>query len=377
MVDRYSLIVKNKWLSICNSNEHVKQVDTFLFRSAPGYIIVGFVKGFLLYSIPITLLKRKLRKTTLHRSTAIGIFFSVFRLCFLIFSSKQFMNFISQYFYQFKNNVELQKKFSSALSGSFAILFAQIIDSSLANSLFVCWFLTRAGSLVIPKIPFGSTIGLCWASSQIGASWVRSPDDLDPSYRKFLGIQGGKSMKILNKLRGTVYIHDLCNINHPGKSCSTHATLYFVESFKRGLKLYAPLQLILFLLSSRKSVKYSLIGLLRSSLFMAVYCSFCWSSICVTYSKLLTDQNSKLTAKSLYLRGWTAGLALLIEKESKRGELAKYCITYALDTLYRHYVIRGIIQPNKNIHQFISCICWFIMLWNFKKQPKYLTDFLF
>ena len=243
--------------------------------------------------------------------------------------------------------------------------------------MFVFWCLMRALPLILPSIPFGSTIVMCLSSAQIGTTWVKFPEDLNPSYRRFLISQGGKRASVLELIGENIPYRNICEYNHPGQSCLTHGVIYITKSFMRGVKLYAPLQLLFYIFSSRRSVSYSLLGLVRSSAFMAFYCSFCWVATCIGFSKYIVHPSKRLTPTALFSRLWLAGLAVLIEKPSRRPELAQYCATYALDTVYNHCVNRNIIKPN---HQYIGtlvlCFSWFILLWNFREQPTILSKWL-
>jgi hypothetical protein len=70
-----------------------------------------------------------------------------------------------------------------------------------------------------------------------------------------------------------------------------------------------------------------LIGTARSSLFLAVYCASAWSWTCVLFRATGTI-NSPLVAAATF----PVGLALMIEKKSRRMEIALYCFARAMES---------------------------------------------
>jgi hypothetical protein len=64
------------------------------------------------------------------------------------------------------------------------------------------------------------------------------------------------------------------------------------------------------------------LGMLRSSAFLALYCTLAWRGLCAG-----VNGAGRTTGAVITLSCWTGGLATLVEKKSRRMELALYCIS--------------------------------------------------
>ena len=60
--------------------------------------------------------------------------------------------------------------------------------------------------------------------------------------------------------------------------------------------------------------------MLRSSAFVALYVALCFAGLCA-----LSNVTGKVTRPQLLAGATLAGLAVLVEKPSRRSELAMYC----------------------------------------------------
>lgn len=374
--------ISSQVVTFLRSHKLLSHLLDWYTESKSGSITQGFIRGFILYYIPVTLLRRKLKVEVLHRSIAIGIFSASVRATNIFFTKEEnkekLENILKKTnFFQDEKIKEHIKRLVPAISGSIGILLASTVDNSLINSIFVLWCLMRALPFILPSIPYGSTLAMCLASTQIATAWVKRPEELNQSYRKFLISQGGKRASTLEIMKNSSLPASLvCQVNHPGQSCLEHGITYTTKSFFRGMRLYAPLQLLFFIMSSNRSVKKSLIGLLKSSLFMMFYCSSAWVLLCLNFKKPFVSEFSKFDSKALYLRLWISGLGVLIENPSRRRELAQYCCTYAADSLYRRGVVEGKVSPNLSIGKLILAFSWFLLMWNYESQPKVLSKWL-
>ena len=64
------------------------------------------------------------------------------------------------------------------------------------------------------------------------------------------------------------------------------------------------------------------VGLLRSSLFLSLYCTLAWRGACTGFTA-----SGRTTGGVIAASCWVAGLAVLVEKRSRRMELALYCLS--------------------------------------------------
>ena len=363
--------------NVLRSHKLLAHVVDWYCDSKSGSVTQGFIRGFILYYVPVTLLRRKLKLAILQRSVAVGGFSATVRAINIFLSEEKHEERLSTLLNKFGYSKESVSELRPAISGCVGIVLATLLDHSLVNSVFVLWCLMRGLPFILPRIPYGPTLAMCLAATQIGTTWVKRPLELDQSYRKFLISQGGKRASVLEMFGNEdIPVRMLCAINHPGQSCSGHAVRYCLQSFLRAVKLYAPLQLAFFIMSQNRSVKKSLIGLLKSSLFMVFYCASAWVILCINFKKPFVSDHSTISTKALYMRLWISGLGVLIENPSRRSELAQYCCTYAADSLYKHGLVRGMYTPNRAIGIAVLAFSWFLLMWNHRSQPKVLSKWL-
>lgn len=365
------------FVDLLRSHKLLAHVVDWYTDSRSGSVIQGFIRGFILYYVPVTLLRRKLKKEILQRSLAVGVFSATVRTVNIFFSEEKNENYLKSILQKLNISTDRVLNLRPAVSGIIGVFLATLIDKSLINSIFVLWCLMRAIPFILPQIPYGSTIAACLAATQIGTTWVKRPEELDQSYRKFLISQGGKRANILETFKNPeIPTRLICYLNHPGETCTQHGIKYCSKSFLRGMKLYAPLQLAVFIMSKNRSVSKSFIGLIKSSTFMMLYCASAWVLLCINFKRPFTNENSTISIKALYCRLWVCGLAVLVENPARRSELAQYCCTYAADSLYKRFLVEGKVKPNHFIGVLTLAFSWFLLMWNHEQQPKVLSKWL-
>jgi hypothetical protein len=122
---------------------------------------------------------------------------------------------------------------------------------------------------------------------------------------------------------------------HGNQGCMSHFFSFLGPAYLRSLPVYLPVYFVPALLVHRQGLFVrpfpilwkSLIGTARSSLFLAVYCASAWSWTCVLFRATGTI-NSPLVAAATF----PVGLALMIEKKSRRMEIALYCFARAMES---------------------------------------------
>lgn len=95
------------------------------------------------------------------------------------------------------------------------------------------------------------------------------------------------------------------------------------------------------LLKDPKLLAKLFVGIARSSLFLTVYCALAWQGVYATGKLFKT-----ITPKTLISGVPLAGIATFIEKKSRRGELATYCLDKSLESIVISMLSWGWI-PNK------------------------------
>jgi len=369
--------MQSQLLALARSHKLLGHVVKWYYDTASGNITQGFIRGVILYFIPVTLLRRKLKLETLQRAIAVGLFTGSFRAIHQYLSTGSRKEKLDQLAISYGKSPEFAQNLKKAIAGGLGAIVLVMVDKSLINSIFVLWCLCRAIPFLLPSVPYGPMIVMCLAAAQIGVTWVKRPLLMDQTYRKFLISQGGKSAQTLDFFATDFPAGKLCEYSHPGQTCTQHGVHYVATGFYRAVKLYLPLYLVFFAISKKRSLKNLFTGLFRSSLFLCLYCSAAWVMLCMLYSKHLVRPNHKVNSLSLYLRLWLSGVPVLLERKSRQVELAQYCATYAVDTIYRYLEFKKIVAPSYTIGVLLTSFAWSILLWNSDSQPTILSRWLF
>ncbi|KAK1391475.1 Transmembrane protein like [Heracleum sosnowskyi] len=209
----------------------------------------------------------------------------------------------------------------------------------------------------------GDIFLMCLASSQILSAYLLKQDSLPPSYKSFLNKHGGKAAVILRgvkelacgmpctelemvekhyKTMGVDIKLDPqmkvpCTIIHANQSCGGHFVSFIIEAYKRALPVYLPVYLIPALIVHRQGLAErpytilgkGLFGTARSSLFLSVYCSSAWLWTCFCF-RLIERCNIPMVAIGTF----PTGMALAIEKKSRRIEISLYCLARAIESFF-------------------------------------------
>lgn len=227
----------------------------------------------------------------------------------------------------------------------------------------------------ITRWEHGDVALMCLSTMQLGYSWIILPSTLPNSYIRFLNTHGGKDLVLLEGLRemclrnsrgiekpdylaalkGTVYesqkVAIPCEILHPGKSCGYHSITFFPAAYLRALPVYLPVYIIPASLVHRHKLLAKdsasviwpkvLMGCLRSSLFLSLFCTFAWRGACFGFTS-----TRRVSGPIIAATCWVAGLATLAEKKSRRMELALYCTSRAIESFGLCLQEWGCVPPN-------------------------------
>eukprot|EP00887_Chlorella_sp_A99_P007657 scaffold20.g7657.t1 len=158
----------------------------------------------------------------------------------------------------------------------------------------------------------------------------------------------------LSALRGTpheaVVAAVPCAYLHPGLSCSGHAAAFLPEAFLRALPVYLPVYAIPALLVHRHCLfapgapllwAKMAAGIARSSLFLGLYVALAYRGACAGFTAAGRTSGAPLVAGC-----WAGGLATLVEKKSRRMELALYCVSRSLESLGACFMDWGWVRPH-------------------------------
>ncbi|CAI0544159.1 unnamed protein product [Linum tenue] len=209
----------------------------------------------------------------------------------------------------------------------------------------------------------GDIFLMCLSSSQILSAYILKQESLPRSYKSFLNKHGGKDVAILQGVKAiasglpfsnldAIERHysskgvDIkldpqmkipCSIIHGNQSCTAHVASFFIEAYKRALPVYLPVYLIPALIVHRQDLLKrpssilgkGLFGTARSSLFLSAYCSSAWMWTCILF-RIFRRCNVPMVAMGTF----PTGLALGIEKKSRRIEISLYCLARAIESFF-------------------------------------------
>ena len=309
-----------------------KHAPRMFFKSMLDAGASSFGKAFVLYALPMSILRREIKKAILKRASAIAAFMGIAKAVQLLL-------------FQQKN--QTLTYYSQAIAGGLGASVALAIDSGLGYNTLVIWFAIRAARCLLEEnilgaflnnIPHLPTITMCFSAGQILSSWVRYPWEMDPSYRKFLDFHGGRPKWVMERFAApnapTPY--PLYMIRKPGTGYFSDGIQYFLAGLKRASKVYTPLYIAALLFGlfqvrnhtpSRLSKLFlnCISNIARSSAFLSAYCTIAWTSVVIM--PILFRYSHKVGATRVGLRRhvWMAGLSTLLERKERRPELAAYC----------------------------------------------------
>lgn len=356
-----------------------------LFTSILNAGASSFGKAFLLYAVPMIVLRFKLRKTILWRACALAGFMGTAKAVQMIFNHQQ--------------NKTL-KYYAQAIAGGVGASVALSIDSGLGYNTLVIWFAIRAARCLIEEnaigkfitnIPHMPTIIMCISASQILSCWIRYPKELDSNYRKFLDYQGGRPRWVLARAAAPNFPvkFPFYEIRKPGTTMFTDGVNFFFAGLKRAARLYVPLYIVMFLFGLCQAKNRSpgrisklfyqfLTNVTRSILFLATYCTMAWTWY-PTLGYCIPNPAPKGATRAMLRRnGWISGLATLLERKERRSLLAMYCATYALDSIWRRMEMNSILV--KKLQPVIAAVSLItscsILLHYHNKQPTLVTKWL-
>jgi len=364
---RVNSAVFHRWINEIRRRFFTEAEDTL-----PDFEFLGqgFIKGFLLWFIPMLVLRRKL--DAWRRALALGVFVTSVRgLSRLEAKAATILNPRSP-------AVRLLFNYANALKGVISGSLFLLIDKDLhKNSILVFWILVRSFYNLVPAgIPYGSTIVMCISTGWLLSTWIMNPHEMNRTYEKFLSFQGDirpadRDLVIYRQRQGDHIQHD-CFLMHPPYSCEEYAGVFFLDSLIRASTVYVPLHLTIFMLTKHKSIPNLIENLVRSMLFLATYCTLGWYSACF-YSRYFPG----ITRFSLACHTWVAGLATLIEREQRRSELANYCFTYALDSVFMTLKNTEFGKDFKLPGRSLLLLSLGILGHFHEQQPAFLTGWLF
>jgi len=270
------------------------------------------------------------------------------------------------------------EKYGLAFGAFISCFAALMVDQELHQSLsLLMWLFIRAVRNLTPSHPYSSLVSvivMMIAGAQNLPNWIFNPHLLHPSYKRFLDVHGGlEPFRYLN-LRYNP-LKSACSEIHPGGEtayhCAKYTVTHFTHEFFQASKLYIPLHVFSFLLSERKNVLSLLKNIIQSTVFLSSFTTLAWSSSCIYYRIW-----PGLSINSLRGHTWITGLSTLIERPSRRPELAAYCLTYALEVFYNQLVEWKYIDIYPKLNLLLISFFISILIYHHDQQPNIIMKFL-
>ncbi|CAI5485679.1 unnamed protein product, partial [Closterium sp. Naga37s-1] len=142
---------------------------------------------------------------------------------------------------------------------------------------------------------------------------------------------------------------------HPGGWCGWHFLSFLPAAYMRAVPVYVPVYLVSALLVHRSSLLRqplsialrTALGAARSSLFLSTYCGAAWFWTCNIHQLV-----GKCTRATMAGGAFLCGLAVLLEKKSRRMELALYCFSRAIESFFICLASWGVLPPLSSLALF-------------------------
>ena len=328
--------------------------------------------GFGAWVIPVSIFYR--RVTGLRRGLAVGAFFGSFRTV-----SCTLFRLLDQSSKTSGNWHDIISRFVNAISGFVSGAIFSLIDKDVKSSIFVLWIAIRAIRVLLPPVLYADVVLMMLSASSILSTYVHAPGDNTPSYASFLHKFGDKSTAQLSKHRGDA-LHEIpmCDLIHPNQSCIPHFITFTANGLIRAVPLYVPVHLAGLLLSSNRSLIQFGHNVFRSSLFLSVYCSTAWLSACYFYRyvapRVGITQSSRVATLIPEL---LPGLAVLLERPSRRRELVTYCLSHALNSNWNWAQRAYGLRSRSWVSVLALAFSFGVLLQHFEQQPNAITFHFF
>ncbi|KAI5654823.1 hypothetical protein M9H77_32010 [Catharanthus roseus] len=224
----------------------------------------------------------------------------------------------------------------------------------------------------------GDIFLLCLSSSQILSAYILKQESLPPTYKSFINKHGAKDPVILQGVKeiasglpftnlGAIEKYykstgiDIkldpqmkvpCSIVHGNQGCEAHFFSFLFQAYKRALPVYLPVYLVPALIVHRQGILKRphsilakvILGTARSSLFLSTYCSSAWLWTCFLFRIF-----KRSTIPMVAMGTFPTGLALAIEKKSRRIEISLYCLARAIESFFTCMADVGYLPQTPNL----------------------------
>ncbi len=273
-----------------------------------------------------------------------------------------------------------------------------------------------ANRKLVPTLPNSDVLLMCVSSMIMLHNWMYNPRTLDPAYSAFLTkhsqvhsvVRKGLAdqqvglpidFAAINEIRAKKGLHlelatPLSNgvdydkwapgeLLHPGKGMLRYFLKFFYNAMKNSIPVYLPvfaMPIVLFypgVLIKRPvdTLQRVLKGVLRSSVFLSLYCAGGITTITLLRSIGMTFANMGTYSQLVFpLAGFVGGSATLLEKKSRRIELALYVMSKAVEGRWNQAVRDKLVTPFQDGDVLVFMYCLAIIMHAYQKHAGKLRD---
>ncbi|OVA19806.1 Transmembrane protein 135 [Macleaya cordata] len=320
-----------------------------------------------------------------------------------------------------RNFRKKETPFNAILAGSVAGLSILALDDPSRRRTLALYLLARLGQCAYnsakSKNKFhlwgshwshGDSLLFALACAQVMYAFVMRPESLPKSYQDFIQKTGPVAQPVYKAVRDScrgcridvvslsAYLSNTkapnsvkleefpsiipCSIIHPNtNSCLAHNANAASATFRKTFPLYFSLTFVPFVVlhlqkfmdSPARTCWLAVKGAVRSTTFLSSFVGIFQGVICLHRKVAVKDH--KLV---YWLAGGLAALSVLLEKKSRRGELALYVVPRASDSLWYILVNRHLLPDIKNAEVPLFCICMGGIMYYLEHEPDTMAPFL-
>ncbi|KAI4352918.1 hypothetical protein L6164_007125 [Bauhinia variegata] len=319
---------------------------------------------------------------------------------------------------------KLRKKetpLNAVLAGSVAGLSVLALDDSNRRRTLALYLLARLAQCAYNsaksknKFHFwgshwrhGDSLLFSLACAQVMYAFVMRPESLPKAYQDFIQKTGPVAEPVYKAVRDNCRGHPIdiaslsaylsergksdfaklekfpsiipCSIIHPEtNSCLAHNGNAMSATFKKTFPLYFSLTFVPFVVlhlqkfmdSPLRTLWFAVKGAVRSTTFLSAFVGIFQGVICL--HRKVTSSDHKLL---YWLAGAASALSVLLEKKSRRGELALYVLPRAGDSLWNILLNRHVLPNIRNAEVLLFSMCMGGMMYYLEYEPETMAPFL-
>lgn len=307
------------------------------------------------------------------------------------------------------------------LSGSIAGLSILALDDSNRRRTLALYLLARVAQSAYNsaksknKFHFwgshwrhGDSLLFALACAQVMYAFIMRPESLPKSYQDFIQKTGPVAKPVYRAVRDNcrglpldiaslstylakkgvsnqVKLEEFpsiipCSVIHPHtNSCLVHNANASSATFRKTFPLYFSLTFVPFVVlhlqkfmdSPARTCWLALKGAVRSTTFLSAFVGIFQGVICS--HRKIASKDHKLV---YWLAGGLAALSVLLEKKSRRSELALYVLPRAGDSLWYILINRHLVPNIKNAEVALFCACMGGVMYYLEHEPDTMAPFL-